>query len=1106
MNDKRPSKKLGVKYLDRIQMQNTFPDYGALMQRVKDQREMLLSQGDGQLFDKNQASAMYDNVFAILGGRGAGKSSALLTLSHYLAKECPANIQFPIITPEIISDKRCSILGWIMATAESILENLENRIKKEGRRLGSQFSGSGYESLNSRCGIDFFKDCGFQRQNKLRILYDELCETIQSDPDISRLAYEDIIGMRTADLRQQYQLRQNLNEFWTLLTRAWSEVLYSEQQDMGKAPDPAGAERQRSVIVMMFDDIDLVPERSMELLSTTFQFLSNVNIVIILTAAERVLNQVIYMKMFERMIGSNYHSLLQDYYPRWEKATGHDGSAPFDGVWRPDSPEQMDSPGKMMIEFYNKVIPPANRYHLRRYSTILEREQYSYPCIDQSFTAPEEEQAALPIAEFLESQMLHLCRKAQELVEPKKRKAIRHSFLQNTGGKTPRFRQAYLVMFGDKNRNIANGCLEIMNAAHRISEIYRLDGHGAPVLSGEQRGRELESTMRHLLRALVFSKDEMRRYDSKIDELIHCSGIRNELIYVNYAKAVELYKEECAGILSREKEKFRLRSLLAAAKQRIGTLMVMLFFIENILLLFDTGRGKVHGYRELTEILNSDLILDADSSQIRIKLFRDYQNVEEFLDESPLTLDYLERYTTFSVFDSRYARDYLQNTMGTQTNQSLESLLTRIDQDNEWVRTILLMLFIQHSGITLADRSFLLTNTVAESCKVLDLFDFGGSLNKNIHRQAQNFLKHPNLAGHSRRMLKDFLGMYISYRNNRDRLPDPSVLRDMGKRDKLLHAKIFELLKSTRLTERNPHSTAKRANYLNDACRKDPNLIKEYTVLRWMMVNGDLFGGPDRESDILQSELCYRLIAFVEDQLKTAAFMLQNPNYWRLALSPDEFRELRDLLWRMDDFTYSMKRQKDTLIGRLDRVIQQMDDTEKQDLAPYYDISTEGFVKYLMDLHSELFESPLQGDDDYRFVQLENVQGYFTILNYLRFYEIDVDADVWTDAWGELDTALPLSSFVVAEVKMLEFLQPCYLAARFGIAMSRLYQSERVFLETAPSKANHRNLTKNEQMLRELYHSLSFSSRKELKSLCGLMSDVREDTARQYYKHLEEQE
>ena len=145
----------------------------------------------------------------------------------------------------------------------------------------------------------------------------------------------------------------------------------------------------------MFDDIDLVPERSMELLTTTFQYFTNPNIVILLTAAEKLLRDVIRLKLLERMVGSDSSSLMLDVLPDRKRLLK---TEPYADLTRSSSVE------RMVREFYDKVIPPSSRYKLRRYQTISEKLMYSYSQIEQSFTAPQGI-TAIPIDVFLANQI-----------------------------------------------------------------------------------------------------------------------------------------------------------------------------------------------------------------------------------------------------------------------------------------------------------------------------------------------------------------------------------------------------------------------------------------------------------------------------------------------------------------------------------------------------------------------------------------------------------------------------------------------------------------------------------------------------------------------------
>lgn len=130
--EKLPSDNLGAKYLDNRQMESNFPDYRALLDRIEARRKSSSFVDSMLEIEENHHSypQMYDNVFAILGGRGAGKSSVIQSLrEHLLNNSSNYDIILPIIIPETISSPTSSILGWIMATTEQIIDQIEDKLK-----------------------------------------------------------------------------------------------------------------------------------------------------------------------------------------------------------------------------------------------------------------------------------------------------------------------------------------------------------------------------------------------------------------------------------------------------------------------------------------------------------------------------------------------------------------------------------------------------------------------------------------------------------------------------------------------------------------------------------------------------------------------------------------------------------------------------------------------------------------------------------------------------------------------------------------------------------------------------------------------------------------
>ena len=243
---KEPSKKLGVKYLDDVQLTNSFPDWKALMQRIEEQRSIANSTPkEFSIVSEDRFPQMYDNLYAILGGRGTGKSSVVLTLQHKLKEPSNQNIIFPIITPEVIVEKECSILGWIMSSAESVVTKLENRIQ----HLETEQLCSG-ESMGHTLD-KFFENCRFKRDNDLRKSYQELFKRSMQPGGINISSYsaEDAVGYRVEQSRRQYKLIQDLNRFWQRLTDTWYEANRLEFSEETLLNPP--------LIILIFDDIDL---------------------------------------------------------------------------------------------------------------------------------------------------------------------------------------------------------------------------------------------------------------------------------------------------------------------------------------------------------------------------------------------------------------------------------------------------------------------------------------------------------------------------------------------------------------------------------------------------------------------------------------------------------------------------------------------------------------------------------------------------------------------------------------------------------------------------------------------------------------------------------
>ena len=100
--------KVGIKILDDNKLENIFPMYKSLKNKIDDCRKAAYTQRYQSIKKHYQYNYMYDNVFSILGDRGTGKTSVAFTLKEIIEKESKTKNHYdtvlPIIIPEAIPE------------------------------------------------------------------------------------------------------------------------------------------------------------------------------------------------------------------------------------------------------------------------------------------------------------------------------------------------------------------------------------------------------------------------------------------------------------------------------------------------------------------------------------------------------------------------------------------------------------------------------------------------------------------------------------------------------------------------------------------------------------------------------------------------------------------------------------------------------------------------------------------------------------------------------------------------------------------------------------------------------------------------------------------
>lgn len=266
--------KVGIKILDENTLENIFPMYQSMMNKINECRDVA-SKNTGWFGKRHyQYNFMYDNVFSILGKRGTGKTSVAFSLKEIIENsvENPNDVVLPIIIPEVIPEN-CTILGWLLAVIKEEVENLENQIKKQKT--------TGYEKRE-----DYWDNCRHS---------DEIGNLSEKLKQLSRMvfagkynpanenSYYKAVGNSAVQADDYYQFANEIAEFWDMWIKAIQDLDIQTNSDNNNCP----------LIYFIFDDVDLSPEKIGELLSVIIKYLSHPNLIVITTADEQLFLDVL---------------------------------------------------------------------------------------------------------------------------------------------------------------------------------------------------------------------------------------------------------------------------------------------------------------------------------------------------------------------------------------------------------------------------------------------------------------------------------------------------------------------------------------------------------------------------------------------------------------------------------------------------------------------------------------------------------------------------------------------------------------------------------------------------------------------------------------------
>ncbi|KMZ42852.1 MULTISPECIES: hypothetical protein [Bacillales] len=317
--------KLGERVLKDSNLELVLPNWKEVMDQVEQIRKTAIEIAtDSKKDDKFD----FNNVISILGERGSGKSSVLLTLRKklmnlkYESGELYGDVFLDVIVPEMLEDSS-DILGVILLNFKTYIERNREKINKHYQKVHRMRESNG----------DTFNSCLFKEKNQLDILWDKVFSLyIYRKKGANKVIEENFSGVshyteeRKEALVSELELSAKLRLFFDELICALN-----------------GSNPGSHLIFICFDDVDLNPKRCNEVLNVVLKYLNYPNIVTFISGD--------IDKFQEDMVSE---LLLQ-----------HEGYR-FINKKFVEQRTMLESQKELVYDFLKKIMPYSRRFSLRK--------------------------------------------------------------------------------------------------------------------------------------------------------------------------------------------------------------------------------------------------------------------------------------------------------------------------------------------------------------------------------------------------------------------------------------------------------------------------------------------------------------------------------------------------------------------------------------------------------------------------------------------------------------------------------------------------------------------------------------------------------------------
>ena len=588
-----PNYKNGIKDLTDVQMRTSLPAYEIMMEKIERIRNESFVPDMNPLSGKEFETMKYDQIFSLLGGRGAGKTSMLLTIYNKFRKE-DVNITLPIIMPELL-DENEDILSWLLSAMKSNLDEIEESIKE----TGYQKQNDNYRKMLDK--YNFFERCVFNKENELREQYKALKDMyFTKDYQYRGDNYIETRDWKAKSVDNSFQLMKGFVKYWDALVEVYFKYLNRDTEKKENVRKP--------LIFIFIDDADLKPQIFNELIFVIPKYLSHPNVIVFVSASPKTLSYSVKNYMYSSITRRPLDLVQLMNLEYSYNSAGY--TNPKEEIIRFKElryGREYDKIVKLSEEILRKLFPVYDRLYLKKYDKYEDKgllQMFEDDSSECEKTIPFSDKVAVLLSEFydniidLHENGIHIIINNEsipqkETIEEKKKSFKLIKFKSN---KKPYIDNIFYLAFIDKYPRDITGVYfalkEMLGDLYcKLKELYNSNG-----------GNDIESIPSYFLdvvyeilvkflNAVIMSNSKLNMFIRKTDKLLKKQLLHWQM-YINYAEVLDVFRDP--NYIQQNKKD----------PDSFAEMMCLLNFMEQIIVLVMPQRRTTHGHSEFCDLLN----------------------------------------------------------------------------------------------------------------------------------------------------------------------------------------------------------------------------------------------------------------------------------------------------------------------------------------------------------------------------------------------------------------------------------------------------------------------------------------------------------------------